>query len=149
MSSEYIDKEVDKVMKGFPTPLNLAMSCAWILGNFKGKNLKVIDVRKKSTLADYFVLASSTNHTQAQSMADEIGRQARKHHSQVLSVEGKGSADWILIDLGIVIIHVFSDHARDIFNLDHLYADSATVEIPQEYYTSTPSVEEDEGGRFF
>jgi ribosome-associated protein len=150
MTKEFIEKEVEKVFKSYPQPLNMAMVSAWILGNLKGQALKVLDVKDHSTLADYYVLASATNPTQASAMVDEIGRIARKQGVSVLSVEGRNSADWVLIDLGQVIVHIFSEKDRSVYNLDGLYKDAKSVQIPEEYYFSTPeSVPEDEGGGFF
>lgn len=150
MSKEFIEKEAEKVFKSYPHPLNIAMTSAWILGNLKGQNLKVLDVQKHSTLADYYVLASSTNPVQAGSMVDEVGRIAKKNGVSVLSVEGKNSSDWVLIDLGPVIVHIFSEHVRDVYNLDGLYLDAKIMPIPEEFYFSTPeSVPEDDEGSFF
>ena len=80
MSDSYIQKHVDQIMeeKSEQFPLNMAMASAWILGNLKGINLKVLDVTESSPLVDYFVLASATNTTQAQSMADEVVRQMKR-----------------------------------------------------------------------
>lgn len=138
MSNEYIDKEVDKVVNqaGFEHPQNLAMATAWILGNFKGLNLKVLEVKRKSSLADYFVMGSATNITQAQSMAQEISYQLKKHGQKILSKEGLNS-DWILIDAGDILVHIFQDSTRSIYDLDGLWSDSTQVEIPQDYYFSS------------
>ncbi len=150
MSREFIEQEVQKVWSSYPHPLNIAMSAAWVLGNLKGQNLKVLEVKNRSTLADYYVLASSTNPIQASSMADEIGRISKKNEVPVLSVEGRHSSDWVLIDLGIVIVHIFSENVRDVYNLDGLYHDAKIMPIPEEFYFSTPdSVPDDEEGTFF
>ena len=151
MSREFTEKEVEKVLKSYPKPLNVAMAATWVLGNLKGENLKVLDVSKHSTLADYYVLASSTNPTQSGSMVDEIARIAKKNGISVLSIEGKGSSDWVLIDLGEVIVHIFSETVRDVYNLDSLYSDAQVMPIPEEYYFSTPEsvTEDEEEGTFF
>ena len=72
MSKEYIEKHVNEIMgdKSITFPKTMAMASAWILGNLKGVNLKVLDVSRSSSLSDYFVLCSASNLTQAQSMAD-------------------------------------------------------------------------------
>ncbi len=139
MSNEYITAEVNKIMTddNLIYPKNLAMSCAWILGNFKGINLKVLNVGGKSSLADYFVLASATNSTQARAMADEIVKQSRAYDNEPLSLEGLTNADWILLDLGDVLVHIFQESSRDVYGLDQVWQDEAEVEeIPQSYYFS-------------
>jgi len=148
MSKEFVQKEVEKIIAQYDHPKNWAMASAWILGNLKGANLKVIDVAKTSGLADFFIIASAGNPIQAQSMAEEVAYQAKRLKQGVLSIEGKGGSDWILLDLGDVIVHIFSESVRDIYDLDQLYADSPIVEIPQEYYFSSPEEEKKEEGSF-
>ncbi len=145
MSSEYINREVEKIIsnKDYKFPQNLAMTSAWILANFKGINLKVLDVHEQSTLADYFVIGSATNITQAKAMADEILRQFKKHGYKSISKEGLNDTDWILLDLGDVIVHIFLETSRFVYNLDELWAEAKSIEIPQSYYFSSPEVSEE------
>src|SRR5690606_703851 len=108
MSSEYINNEVDKILKDkkYPYPLNIAMASAWLLGNLKGVNLKILDVGKQSSLADFFILGSATNTTQAQAMAAEVILQMKRAGHEIVSREGMNSgADWILLDIGDIIVH--------------------------------------------
>ncbi|EQC45857.1 iojap-like protein [Bacteriovorax sp. BSW11_IV] len=153
MSREFITKEVDKIFedKNLSFPKNMALSAAWVLGNFKGINLKILDVSKTSSLADYYVLGSATNLTQAKSMAEEIGFQMRRRGHEVLSKEGMSDADWILIDFGDIIVHVFLESSRDVYDLDNLWTGAPTVEIPQSYYFSSdenPSSSSNDRGYF-
>jgi ribosome-associated protein len=135
-NNTYIESEVDKIIgdKNLEFPLNLAMTCAWIMGNFKGINLKVLDVKKRSSLSDYFIIGSATNSTQAQAMADAILVQIKRHGHTVLSSEGRRDSDWILIDFGDVMAHIFIESARSAYALEQVWGDGNDVEIPQEYY---------------
>lgn len=149
MSREYVTKEVSEIFndKNLEAPLNLAMAAAWIMGNFKGINLKVLDLKKTSGIADYFVLGSAGNPTQASAMAEEISHQMRLLGLEAISKEGlKQSTDWILLDYGDVIIHVFHEPARLIYDLDSLYKNGVSLEIPESYYFSTPESERRSGG---
>ncbi len=140
MSREFIAKEVANIIndKNLEAPMNLAMASAWIMGNFKGVNLKVLDLRKTSTIADFFVLGSASNPTQMSAMAEEISHQMRENGIEALSKEGlKHSTDWILLDYGDFMAHVFSESARTIYDLDHLYKDAIVVDIPETYYFSS------------
>ncbi len=141
MSRKFIEKEVDKIIKdkSFKEPQNIAMACAWILGNFKAINLKVLNVNKQSSLTDYFVLGSSTNPVQANAMADEIVRQLKRLKYNPVSQEGADKTDWILIDLGNVIVHIFSESSRDFYKLDELWLNATPIDIPQSYYFSSDS----------
>ena len=143
MSKKYIEKHVDEIVKDdkYEFPLNMAMGTVWILGNLKGINLKVISVKEKSSLTDYFVLASSSNTVLSRSMADEIITQMKRCGMKLLSQEGKNDADWILLDFGDIIVHIFLESKRDIYNFDELWSDSESIDIPHEYYFSS----EDEG----
>lgn len=156
MSREYVKKEVEAIFndKSFEAPLNLAMAAAWIMGNFKGLNLKVLDLRNASSIADFFVIGSAGNPTQAKAMAEEISVQMRDLGIEALSKEGlKHSTDWILLDYGDVIVHVFHEPARTIYDLDLLYKNANNVEIPESYYFSTPESERkggsDDGRNYF
>ena len=144
MSNVFINTEIDKIMneEGFEFPQNLAMACTWILGNFKGINLKVLDMREKSSLADFFVLGSATNATTASAMADEIVVQAKRSGYMPLSKEGMKESDWILLDIGDVLVHIFLDTAREVYGLDHLWADAPQITIPHSYYFAGDEREE-------
>lgn len=140
MSREFINNEVKNIVtdKNFPEPMNYAMASAWIMGNFKGINLKVLDLRKTSTIADFFVIGSASNPTQMSAMAEEISVQMRNNGIEALSKEGlKQSTDWILLDYGDFMAHVFSESARTVYDLDHLYKDAISIDIPESYYFSS------------
>jgi len=153
MSNEYIQTEVNKILKSeeFPFPLNLAMASTWICGNLKGINLKILDVTKTSSLSDYFVLASASNSIQASAMADEVIRQLKTAGHQSISQEGKNGSDWILIDFGDIIVHIFLDFSRDVYDLDSLWKEAAPINIPTDYYFSGPddNSSSDHGRDFF
>ena len=156
MSREYVTKEVEAIFKDkeLLEPLNMAMAAAWIMGNFKGLNLKILDLRNQSSIADLFVIGSAGNPTQASAMAEEISLQMRNLGIEAISREGlKQNTDWILLDYGDVIIHVFHEAARTVYDLDLLYKNAINVEIPESYYFSTPESERrsgsDDGRNYF
>lgn len=151
MSSEYVNKQVDAIVsdKALTYPLNIAMASTWILGNLKGVNLKVLEVTKQSSLADYFIMASATNSTQAQAMAEEVILQMKRAGHSIVSREGlSAGADWILLDIGDIIIHVFLESSRDAYDLDSLWGNAKHIPIPQDYYVqhddeaSTPKTDD-------
>jgi ribosome-associated protein len=139
--NEYVKNEVSKVIdnQAFEFPLNHAMASAWILANFKGDNLKVFDMRKSTSLCDYSVLATAQNATQCRAMADEIAANLKQHGANIVSFEGYESADWILLDTGDVIVHVFNGPSRDVYDLDMIFAKNQQVKIPEEFYFGTPT----------
>jgi ribosome-associated protein len=139
--NEYVKSEVSKVIgnQAFEFPLNHAMASAWILANFKGDNLKVFDMRKSTSLCDYSILATAQNATQCRAMADEIAANLKLHGASIVSYEGYESADWILLDTGDVIVHVFNGPSRDVYDLDMIFAKNQQVKIPEEFYFGTPT----------
>jgi ribosome-associated protein len=139
--NEYVQNEVKKVITNpsFEFPLNHAMATAWILANFKGDNLKIFDMRGTSALCDYSVLATAQNPTQARAMIDEVSVNLKHQGASIVSYEGYESADWILLDTGDIIVHVFTGPARDVYDLDLIYAKNTQVKIPEEFYFSKPA----------
>jgi len=138
VANDYLQTELAKITQDsrWAFPLNHAMAAAYMMANYKGENLVVFDMTTRSTLCDYNVIATAQNVMQARSMADEIAAQFRAMGTNVRSMEGYGSADWILIDTGDIIIHIFQDTTRDVYDLDTVFADAPHVEIPAEFYFS-------------
>lgn len=139
--NEYVQGEVKKVIDNatFEFPLNHAMASAWILANYKGDNLKIFDMKKSTSLCDYAVVATAQNATQARAMIDEVSSRLKENGAKILSYEGYDSADWILLDTGDVMVHVFTAHNRDIYDLDMVYAKNSQVKIPEEFYFGKPT----------
>ena len=132
------DKKIDTIIhnKELKFPENIALACAWILADFKGINLKIIDMKKTSSLADYYILASAENTPKARSMSESIQFHLKRHDHPVRSAEGIENAEWILLDFGDLIVHIFQETIRDIFDLDDLWKENPTLPIPEEYYFS-------------
>ncbi len=139
--NEYIQSEVKKVVTNptFEFPLNHAMATAWILANFKGDNLKIFDMRKSTSLCDFAVVATAQNATQARAMIDEVQTNLKEQGARILSYEGYEGADWILLDTGDVMVHVFNGHARDVYDLDIVYGKNPQMKIPEEFYFAKPA----------
>lgn len=139
--SEYVLSEVSKVVQNpsFEFPLNHAMASAWIVANFKGENLKIFDLRKSSALCDYSIIATAQNATQARAMVDEISANLKNVGASLVSYEGYESADWILLDTGDIIVHVFNGTARDVYDLDMIFMKNPQVKIPEEFYFGKPT----------
>ena len=140
MANEYVLNEVKKIISNtsFEFPLNHAMASAWIMANFKGDNLKIFNMKTSTALVDYSILCTAQNITQARAMADEISFNLKNNGAHIVSYEGYESADWILLDTGDIMVHIFNGPARDVYDLDIVYAKNAQVKIPEEFYFSKP-----------
>ncbi|MDQ2949709.1 MAG: ribosome silencing factor [Acidobacteriota bacterium] len=84
-----------------------------------------------TSFADFFVVCSGTNPRQIQAISEEIGLQLKERGEYPVSVEGFENADWILADYGDYLIHVFSEKARDYYDLERLWRHAKTVAIPE------------------
>ena len=91
------------------------------LEELKAKDIVEIDVRGKSSVCDYMVVASGTSTRHVKSAADEVVRFAKKLDVMPLGVEGEREAEWVLVDLGDVIVHVMLPRVREFYALERLW----------------------------
>ena len=90
----------------------------------------ILDLRKLSSMADYFVIAHGTNERQVQAMAREVERQVQEEFGiKPRHVEGVGAAHWILIDYGDFIVHLFSEEKRGYYQIEKIWIDAPRVEL--------------------
>ena len=90
----------------------------------KGEDIAVIELTGKSIIADCFVLVTGRSKIQTRSIADAITGAARKNAFAVSRTEGYSEGSWILLDLGTVVVHVFTPDQRSFYNLERLWADN-------------------------
>ena len=87
----------------------------------KARDVTEIDVRGKTSVTDYMVVASGTSTRHVKSIADEVVRFAKKTGVMPLGVEGEREAEWVLVDLGDVIVHVMLPRVREYYALERLW----------------------------
>ena len=87
----------------------------------KAKDVVEIDVRGKSSVTDYMVIVSGTSTRHVKSVADEVVKFAKKLDVQPLGVEGEREAEWVLVDLGDVVVHVMLPRVREFYALERLW----------------------------
>ncbi|MCG0571320.1 ribosome silencing factor [Lactiplantibacillus plantarum] len=97
----------------------------------RADDIVALDVTEVSLMADYFVILSADSKRQVQAIADNIVDFVRKAGSDVKSVEGRTAGEWVLIDAGDVIVHVFQKDARAHYNLEKLWSDAPIVDVAQ------------------
>lgn len=98
----------------------------------KALDLTVLDLREIASFTDIFVIASGTNKRQVQAISDEIVEQLKRAGTRAARVEGYQTAEWILIDYGDFIVHVFDEKSRRFYDLERLWRDARRVDIAQE-----------------
>lgn len=95
----------------------------------KGLNIKLIEIGDISWLADYMVIATGTSSTHVKAIADEVEYQLDEAGISVSHIEGYRSNSWILLDYVDVIVHIFSDEAREFYDLERLWQDGKEIDI--------------------
>ena len=92
----------------------------------KARDIRIIDISEISVLADYFLIASGSNKNQVQAMVDNVQEELHKAGFVPKQVEGYNSANWILLDYGDIIIHVFDEYIRRFYDLERIWRDGKT-----------------------
>jgi len=113
------------------TPIERATRCAELALDKKAEDVKILDIGRISSVADYLVLASGHTDRQTQAIAESV-RTGLKKFGKALDIEGIREGNWIVIDYGDVIMHVFRDETRRYYNLDELWSAAPLVELPPE-----------------
>jgi ribosome-associated protein len=108
--------------------LQLAIRCA---DEKKAVDMVGLDLREIASFTEFFIIASGTNQRQVQAISDEINEQLKKQlRRRPVRIEGYGTAEWVLLDYGDFVIHLFDKEARDFYDLERLWRDARRVEIP-------------------
>jgi ribosome-associated protein len=108
----------------------------------KAHDLVVLDVREVASFTDYFVIASATNTRQVLAIADEIVARLKKAGRRAARVEGYRSAEWVLVDYGDFVCHVFEEKARRFYDLERLWRDAVRVALPSKVASSGATASE-------
>jgi ribosome-associated protein len=101
-------------------------------GEKKAIDVVVLDLREIASFTDFFVIVSGANERQVQAISDEVSETLKKNGSPAARVEGYKTAEWILLDYGDFVVHVFDEKARKFYDLERLWRESRRVELPPE-----------------
>jgi ribosome-associated protein len=109
--------------------VQLAVRCA---ADKKATDMVVLDLRQIASFAEYFIISSGANQRQVQAISDEIEEQLKKQlGSRPVRIEGYNSAEWLLMDYGDFIVHIFNKDAREFYDLERLWRDAGKVALPE------------------
>ena len=106
----------------------------------KATDALILQVAPMSTVADYLVIGSADSDRQASAIADHIDGILSRSGSKPLSIEGTRSSQWVLMDFGDVIVHIFRQDVRKHYALERLWADAKRIAIPGEPPATKPAV---------
>ena len=120
-----------------PTPfaeldpeVKLAIKCA---ADKKAFDMVALDLRSIASFTEFFIIASGSNQRQVQAIADEINEQLKKQlGTRPVRIEGYNSADWVLLDYGDFVVHIFNGESREFYDLARLWRDARRVELPKD-----------------
>ena len=111
------------------TSKEIADICVAIADDRKAENVLQLQVTDLSFIADYFVIATANSQPHMKAVTETIGRDLRnKHNIRPLHIEGKPQSGWILMDYGMVVIHVLTEEAREMYDLENLWGDAPKKE---------------------
>ena len=115
-------------MDNFTPEEMLQIKAAWkALDDKFGTDIAVLDIRNISTVADVFIIASGGNPSQIRAMADEAAEQLDKLGARLHHTEGMRAMNWVLMDFGSIVIHIFDKENRGFYNLERIWSDGAVI----------------------
>ena len=111
------------------TPKEIAYSVTKALDEKKGMDIKLLKIDHVSSLADYFLICTGTSNTHVRTLCDYAEFVLEELGEPMLGREGPRGNAWELLDYGTIVVHVFTEEAREFYNLERLWADAETVNI--------------------
>jgi ribosome-associated protein len=108
---------------------NLAFKISELIFGKKGYEVKIMDLSKVTSFADYFVLCTADSNTQVKAISDEVERKLREEGISSWHREGYESLSWVLLDYVDVVVHIFKKDARQYYNLEKLWGDAPVIDV--------------------
>ena len=124
-----------------------ALECTRAALDHKAYDLVVLEMGGISSIADYFVICSGRSDTQVQAIADAIDENLRQRGERPLAVEGVPHGQWVLMDYGDVVVHIFYVPVRDFYDLERLWVRAPRVELPEPFQSQARSQKTGTEGR--
>lgn len=113
-------------------PIDAVEIAAKAAAEKKATDLVALDLRDVASFTEYFVICSGANARQVQAISNSVEEELRKARKRPHHIEGYSTGEWILLDYGDFIVHVFSNAARRFYDLERLWRDAGRVKLPEE-----------------
>lgn len=97
----------------------------------KAEDIRVIDISEVSVIADYFIIAGGSNRSQIQALCDNVEEKLGRSGYRAKQIEGYDTANWILLDFGDVIVHIFDKENRLLYDLERIWRDGKQTDVDQ------------------
>ncbi|MEO3878240.1 ribosome silencing factor [Rheinheimera fenheensis] len=92
------------------------------IDDMKGRDIVTLDVRGKSSVTEFMIICSGTSNRHTKSIADYVAAEVKKAGIAALGIEGQSSGEWVLLDLGDVVVHVMLEDSRSFYQLEKLWS---------------------------
>jgi ribosome-associated protein len=102
----------------------LAVACARVADDNRGKEILLLDLRPATSLVDFFVIVTATSRRQSHAIAEEVDKEMKRRGEAKLAVEGSEEGRWVLIDYGDFVVHILSAEARAYYALEEIWGDA-------------------------
>jgi|PlaIllAssembly_1097288.scaffolds.fasta_scaffold105619_2 ribosome-associated protein len=112
--------------------LERALKCAELALDKKAFDVRILEIARLSSIADYLVIATGTSNKQVQAIAESL-RVGMKDYGRHIDIEGMDEGKWVVIDYGDILVHVFLEDVRRYYDLDGLWDEAPVVDIPEEF----------------
>ncbi|MBQ3898563.1 MAG: ribosome silencing factor [Lachnospiraceae bacterium] len=109
--------------------LNMAKLAIEALEDKKAEDIRVLDISEVSVIADLFIIAGGSNKNQVQALCDNVTEKLGRAGFPENHIEGYETANWILLDFGDIIVHIFDKENRTLYDLERIWRDGKTVEL--------------------
>ena len=110
-------------------PKEIAVAVTKALDEKKGMDIKLLKIDRVSSLADYFLICTGTSSTHVKTLCDYAEYTLEQLGEKMLGREGHRGNSWELLDYGTIVVHVFTDEARNFYDLERLWADAENVDL--------------------
>lgn len=97
----------------------------------KAEDIRIIDISEVSVIADYFIIAGGNNRSQIQALCDNVEEKMGRAGNMVRQIEGYDTANWILMDFGDVIVHIFDRDNRLLYDLERIWRDGKQIKVEE------------------